>query len=305
MAEKNAIVAVKKDVVDVVENKIKQFQAKQELDLPANYSPSNAMKSAWLVLQEVKDRNGKPAVEVCSKPSMANALLNMVVQGLNPAKNQCYFIVYGDQLVMQRSYFGTMHVAKTVCPEIEEIYSDVVYKDDEFEYQKVKGRTVIVKHTQKLGNVDPDKLIAAYCTIIYKDGSERSTIMTMAECKNSWRKSRMGVFSSGDKLNEKSTHAQFTAEMMKKTVTNRACKAIINASDDSSIMIARELESTVHQVAVEEEIHENANTVFVDIDDHTAEVDTDTGELIMEAVPVEDPQPEPAPANVPMQEPDF
>ena len=287
MANTNAIMDVQKNVIEVVNGKIKAFQANRELDLPANYSPSNAMKSAWLTLQEVKDRNGKPAIEVCTKPSMANALLNMVVQGLNPAKKQCYFIVYGDQLVMQRSYFGTMHVAKTVCPDIKEIYADVVYQGDNFEYEKVRGRTVITRHTQKLGNIAADKLIAAYCTIVFKDGTESSTIMTLAECKNSWRKSKMGVFGQGDTLKEGSTHAQFTAEMMKKTVTSRACKAIINASDDSSIMISRELESTVHEVAVEAEVQENANTVFVDIDDQPAEVDTTTGEVKEVSTPSE------------------
>lgn len=287
MANSSALVDVQKNVIEVVTNRIKAFQSNRELDLPMNYSPANAMKSAWLTLQEVKDRNGKPAVEVCTKPSMANALLNMVVQGLNPAKKQCYFIVYGDQLVMQRSYFGTMHVAKTVCPDIKEIYADVVYQGDNFEYEKVRGRTVITKHTQKLSNIDADKLTAAYCTIVYKDGTESSTIMTLAECKNSWRKSKMGVFGQGDNLKEGSTHAQFTAEMMKKTVTNRACKAIINASDDSSIMISRELESTVHEVAVEAEVQENANTVFVDIDDQPAEVDTTTGEVKEVSTPSE------------------
>ena len=88
MADTNAIAIVKKNVVDKVETRVREFQANNELDIPANYSPSNAMKSAWLILQEVKDRNGKPAIEVCTKASMANALLDMVVQGLNTAKTQ-------------------------------------------------------------------------------------------------------------------------------------------------------------------------------------------------------------------------
>lgn len=280
MADTNAIAIVKKNVVDVVETKVREFQANNELDIPANYSPSNAMKSAWLILQEVKDRNGKPAIEVCTKASMANALLDMVVQGLNPAKKQCYFIVYGNQLVMQRSYFGAMHVARTVCPEIEDIYADVVYADDTFEYEKKRGRNVITKHTQKLGNVSADKLIAAYCTVLYKDGTERTTIMTLDECKQSWKKSKMSAVNANGEINEKSTHGQYTADMMMRTAINKACKSIINSSDDKSILISRKLENTVHQVAVEEEVQENANSVFIDIDDTPTEVDTETGEII-------------------------
>lgn len=304
MADTNAIAYVKKNVVDLVENKIKAFQANNELDIPANYSPSNAMKSAWLILQEVKDRNNRPAVEVCTKASMANALLDMVVQGLNPAKKQCYFIVYGDQLVMQRSYFGSQHVARTVCPDIDDICADVVYSDDEFEYEKRRGRTVITKHTQKLGNISADKLIATYCTIIYKDGTENSTIMTLAECKQSWKKSKMGAVSANGEINEKSTHGQFTADMMMRTVINKACKTIINASDDSNIMISRKLESTVHQVAVEEEVQENANSVYIDIDDKPSIVDTNTGEIIEASMPEEIPVQE-QPQIQTMPQPDF
>lgn len=293
MADTNAIAIVKKNVVDVVETKVREFQANNELDIPANYSPSNAMKSAWLILQEVKDRNGKPAIEVCTKASMANALLDMVVQGLNPAKKQCYFIVYGNQLVMQRSYFGAMHVARTVCPEIEDIYADVVYADDTFEYEKKRGRNIITKHTQKLGNVSADKLIAAYCTVLYKDGTERTTIMTLDECKQSWKKSKMSAVNANGEINEKSTHGQYTADMMMRTAINKACKSIINSSDDKSILISRKLENTVHQVAVEEEVQENANSVFIDIDDTPTEVNTETGEII------EAPTTDEAPANMP------
>ena len=94
---------VQKDVVDTVLSKIKDFEEAGELKLPANYSAANALKSAWLILQETKDRNDKPALVVCTKESVANALLDMVVQGLSPMKKQCYFIVYGSKLTLQRS----------------------------------------------------------------------------------------------------------------------------------------------------------------------------------------------------------
>ena len=270
----NATLAVKKEVVDVVESRVREFQLRGELDLPAGYSPDNAMKAAWLTLQEVKDKNGKPAAEVCTRPSISNALLSMVVQGLNPAKKQCYFIVYGNQLVLQRSYFGAMHVARTVCPQISEICADVVYSGDEFEYEKKHGRTIITRHTQKLANIDPQKLIAAYCTVIYKDGTENTTVMTAQECRTSWKKSRAGIFTSEGELKKDSVHAQFTAEMMKRTVTNRACKAIINSSDDSSIMIARQLEELTAEAAAEEMITAGTGSVMVELDEPPAEDQT-------------------------------
>ena len=105
---------IKKDTVDVVAAKIRQFQERGELQLPPNYSAENAMKAAWLELQEVKDKEDRPALSVCTRDSIANALLRMAVQGLNPAKNQCYFVAYGKKLVLMRSYFGSMHVAKSI-----------------------------------------------------------------------------------------------------------------------------------------------------------------------------------------------
>src|SRR5690606_36842274 len=112
MSNQNSIARVKRDTVDVVAERVRHFQERGEIHFPANYSPENAMKSAWLILQETKDRNKRPALDVCTKDSLANALLDMVVQGLNPQKKQGYFIVYGKQLVFLGSYFGTMAVTK-------------------------------------------------------------------------------------------------------------------------------------------------------------------------------------------------
>src|SRR5699024_11332254 len=57
-------------------------------------------------------RNHRPALEVCSHDSIVKSLLDMTLQGLSPAKDQCYFIVYGNELQMQRSYFGTVAAVK-------------------------------------------------------------------------------------------------------------------------------------------------------------------------------------------------
>ena len=84
--------AVQKDVVDSVLAKINTFEESGELKLPANYSAPNALKSAWLILQDAVDKNNQPVLVSCTRESIANSLLSMVVQGLSPVKNQCYFI---------------------------------------------------------------------------------------------------------------------------------------------------------------------------------------------------------------------
>jgi recombination protein RecT len=258
----------KKETIDIVTAKVKEFQDKGELFFPANYVPENALKSAWLIIQETQDKEKKAALDVCTKESIANSLLSMVVQGLNPDKKQCYFIVYGNKLVMQRSYFGSMAVARSVNPDIDDIYAMTVYEGDEFEYQIVRGKKVITKHNQKLENIKKEKIVAAYCNILYIDGKEEATIMTLEEIKQSWKMSKMYPIDDKGNIKKDSTHDKFTADMCMKTVINKACKPIINSSDDRNIVAryARETDDALLEAEVEEEIAENANKEVLDID---------------------------------------
>ncbi|WP_373786230.1 recombinase RecT, partial [Jeotgalibaca porci] len=93
----NELAVLQKDITDQISGKLSDLE-KTGLSLPANYNPQNALKSAFFKLQETKDRDGNLALTVCTKESIANSLLDMVVQGLSPAKTQCYFIVYGNAL---------------------------------------------------------------------------------------------------------------------------------------------------------------------------------------------------------------
>ncbi|MFS0776225.1 recombinase RecT [Neobacillus sp. 3P2-tot-E-2] len=262
----NQLALIKKDTVDVVAAKVKEFQEKNELHFPASYSPENAMKSAWLILQTVKDRNGKPALEGCTKDSVANALLDMVVQGLNPSKKQGYFIVYGNQLTFQRSYFGTMAVTKRVTGA-QSIDAAVIYEGDEVDYEMVNGRITNLTHKQKFGNIDKDKVIGAYATIVMPDGTVYHELMTIAELRKAWSKAQ---FWGKDQTVEKagSTHDEFKGEMAKKTVINRACKKFMNASDDSSLVMQHinRAEDAAEEAQLEEEIRNNANGDIIDVD---------------------------------------
>ncbi|QQE80891.1 recombinase RecT [Alicyclobacillus sp. SO9] len=269
----DALALLKKDTVDVVADKIKQFQNKNELHFPANYSPENALKSAWLTLQSTVDKDKNPVLTTCTRDSIANALLDMVVQGLTPAKNQVYFIPYGKALTCQRSYFGTMAVTKRVTGA-KEFFAEVVYKGDDFEFEINRGRKTVVKHKQTMESINGGEIVGAYCMIIMPDESERTEFMTMDEIRQAWKQSRMNP----DAPN--STHNKFPAEMAKRTVINRACKILMNTSDDSSLVM-RTFErqgDAADEAEVQQEIAENANQETIDIpynadDDTPAEVD--------------------------------
>lgn len=263
----NKIALIKKDTVDVVAKKVREFQERGELHLPPNYSPENAMKSAWLILQSTTDKNGKPVLQSCTRDSIANSLLDMIVQGLNPAKKQCYFIAYGDRLVCQRSYFGSMAVVKNVAGA-KDIYAQVVYRGDEFEYEIKGARKQIIKHVQKIENVNKDNIIAAYCVIEFDDRPPYVEIMTMDQIKKAWSKSKMNPEKEG------STHREFTEEMAKKTVINRACKGYINSSNDANLLLQRHFnrtEETLAEAEVNEEIAENANGEYIDVEYEVSE----------------------------------
>lgn len=261
----NELALIKKDTVDVVADKVRKFQESGELNFPANYSPENAMKAAWLSIQETYNKDNKPALEICTRDSVANSLLNMVVQGLNPVKKQCYFIVYGNKLVLQRSYFGAMHIAKTVDPNIADIVAEVIYEGQTFKYARKNGYNYIVEHQMQLGD-DKNKIIGAYCQVLYKDGTEHATVMSISEIMSAWTKSPTHPIDQNGELKATSTHAQFTAEMAKKTVINRACKSIINSSGDDSLLIEayHQTETDITEAEVQEEIETKANTIVID-----------------------------------------
>jgi recombination protein RecT len=279
----NELVVSKSKVLESVSARVRQFQNNAEIHFPMNYSPDNALKSAWLIIQETKDRTGKSALQVCTQESIANSMLSMVVQGLNPNKKQGYFIVYGNQLQFQRSYFGTMAVCKQTTGA-KDIFAEVVYEGDEFAYEIRRGKKVVTKHIQTLGNIDRKKIVAAYCTIVTADDTEFSDIMTFDELKQSWKKSKTGAMKDGV-LNETSTHGEYTAEMSKKTVTNRACKTYINSSDDSGLVIEHfnRQEAAIVDAEVRTEISEYANTI--ELDDYV--IDTDTGECVEKPTPTD------------------
>lgn len=267
--QNNELALVKKDTVDIVAKKVKQFQESGEIRFPANYSPENAMKSAWLILQNTKTKKGdsqRPVLEVCSKDSIANSLLDMVVQGLNPMKKQGYFIAYGNQLTFQRSYFGSMAVTKRVTGA-KSIDAAVIYEGDEVEYEMVNGRIKNLAHKQKFGNIDKEKILGAYCIITLPGDDIYTELMTIEELRKAWSKAQ---FWGKDQKEEKkgSTHDEFKQEMAKKTVINRACKKYLNSSDDGSVLMnhVNKEEDISDETQLQLELEENANSEIIDME---------------------------------------
>ena len=215
------------NIAESVLVKVSSYQNDGSLTLPSNYSVENHLKSAWLILQSTKDRNNKPALEVCTKDSIANALLDMVLQGLAVSKNQGYFIVYGNILEFHRSYFGTVALAKRVGGIVKHPVANIIYEGDEFvyEFNTDTAETRIIKHDQKIDNIDNSKIKAAYALIKLPNGDTHVELMSMQQIRAAWNQ--------GPTKGQSPAHKNFPDEMAKKTVISRACKMIINSSDDA------------------------------------------------------------------------
>lgn len=243
--------ALKNTFADSVMNSINKFTKEQRLVLPANYSAENALKVAWLKILETTDRNGKRALEVCTPESVGNALLEMAIMGLNPAKSQCYFIVYGNKLTLFPSYFGKITALKRI-DGVEGINAQAVYDGDELDYEiSSDGCIVNIEHHQEFKNIKEDKLIGAYAVIKYK-GQEYGTIITIEQIQEAWNKSK----TSKDKK-------EFRSEFAKRTAVNKAIKWFINTRDDEDLLIETINANESAHYEYEESVIEDSNNVVI------------------------------------------
>lgn len=254
--ENTALETVKKDISMQVLAKVDAFQRAGELKLPADYSPENALKSAYLILAETKNAGGKFALDFCTKESIANALLKMVVWGLSPMKKQCDFIMYADKLECQMEYTGNIVMAKRYG-NLKDIKGRAVFEGDTFifDVDPETGRNRIVEHKQTLQSMGSKKVIGAYAMFEKNDGTKDVEIMSIEQIRDAWNQGAMKGNSPA--------HKNFPDQMSIKTVINRACKLLIRGSDDSVLYSDEDgdTERTVDVVAedVKHEIKEKAN----------------------------------------------
>lgn len=240
-----------KEIVDKSLARIQELKGWQALKVPEDYSPENAIRSAMLIIEEAETKDNVPVIQACSQSSIMDALLNMVIQGLSPMKQQCDFIPYKGKLRLQREYAGTLALAKRFGGVVGEPIANVIYQDDTFKYKidPETGKKELVEHTQELENIDINKIKGAYAFVFYK-GSEKPhmEIMTYAQIKKSWEQ--------GPMKGQGHAHKNFPDRMSRKTVLNRACSQFINSSNDAPITV--DVESKDHQKeAAQEEIQNN------------------------------------------------
>lgn len=280
---KKTMPVTEKNIVDDVLNRVNKFKESGELVLPKDYSAENALKSAYLILSETTNKDNQPVLQACSTISIANALLDMVVQGLSPIKKQCYFIAYGNRLECSRSYLGAIAVARRVG--LKYIVANVIYENDAFVYEidPKTGLKHIVEHTQDLSNIDISKIRGAYTITELEDGMKDLTLMTVSQIKQAWLQ--------GYAKGKSGAHTNFTDEMCKKTVINRACKMIINSSTDVFLTSSDDDDSVETTIEITGEVVQEANKTELKIEaPKQREVVPKKQEAVGEKIEVESPK---------------
>ena len=256
-----------KSVGDIVLSRVSEM-SEAGFTLPADYNPTNAIKASMLVLQDIKDKSGKPALEVCTQASIQAALFKMLTFGEDVSKTQGYFITYGTQLQYQESYFGKVLRVRRIFPEWTPVPM-LIHEGDSFEYaiDPETGRKKVLKHEQKLENIDK-AIMGGYLYIPCADGGKDLYIMTAKEIAAAHSKSRGGG----------AVHKQFSTKMYSKTLVSSGCNYILNSTPSQSNIADNSDDPNapepVPEYADAEEIVE-----VKELTDAPQYVDTETGEI--------------------------
>lgn len=262
------VATVKQNVGDSVIARINSM-CENGFTMPSDYNHVNAIKASMLVLQELKDKNGKPALEVCTSASVASALFEMAQKGLNVSKKTAYLLVRGDKLQLHESYFGKILQVKRIYPNFDP-HPVVIHEGDEFVYEvdPKTGCKRVVKHVQSLENLDKD-FVGAYMYLPTADGGQDLYIMSKKMILTAWSKSSS---------REQTTHKQFSEKMCIKTLINSGCQMIINSHPDLAFAVS---DSEIKNED-ETKVTEPMDAEYEEVNEATEVVDTNTGEVIQQ-----------------------
>ncbi|MVX64984.1 recombinase RecT [Clostridium chromiireducens] len=267
MENNNPVSVQEKNIIDKVLSRIEALVGAGDITMSPNYNYSNVINSAYLILSETLDKEKKPVLQSCSQTSIINTLLDMIIQGLRPAKKQCCFIEFDGKLQLTKTYLGNIAATKRL-KGVKNVFANVIYEGDEFSYELnlETGLKKITKHEQKFENIDTNKIKGAYAVVVREDNLNFVEVMNINQIKNLWNQ--------GEAEGQRGSHKNFTDETAQKTVINRACKNFVRISDDSDLLIESInrtneyiqediIEST--QDEVKEEIKSLSNQEIIDI----------------------------------------
>ena len=213
--------------------------------LPENYNANNEINLA------MRDIISSGYLATARPESIEGSLLEYAIQGLSVAQKQAYFVKFGDNVTMMRSYFGDIAVSKRTNL-IKDVVANVIYDGDEIEVDYNDNQELyVVKHKTKFGNQD-NAILGAYAFSNNLDGTRTYCVMTMNEIKNNWALSKGANRNTG----EVKFQQNFPQEASKRTVIRRLIKNIFNTS----------VASNEHQKSIIASYNRSTKEEYIDAD---------------------------------------
>lgn len=217
MAEKKTELAKSSLVEEVALSKINQY-VELGMVLPEGFNPTNSLKKARMILNDMKV-NGKPVLEVCTKESIIQCLIDSCCKGLDYSESQIYFIPRGNVMTNLESVYGRITRAKRASKYYKPIVQ-YVHEGDVFEIgvDVTTGKSIIKRHETSVENLDKP-IVAAYAFVTDDNNDTEIFIMTKRDWLISWRKSSNGA----------AVAKEFERDMIYRTIVKKSTKSLVNA----------------------------------------------------------------------------
>ena len=216
-----------------------------------------------------------PKLGLCDPYSMMHAVMTCAQLGLEPSKTlgRVHLIPFGREVQCIIGYQGLVELARR-SGEIAELYSEVVYENDDFTYSMGLNKTL--EHTPNLnGNRGDFKCV--YAVAKYKDGGNHIVVMSVEEVEK---------IKNGTKYKNAVWDSHYD-EMAKKTAIRRLAKLL-----PLTVELERASEISDHEAAgTVPDYKQDLTDIGVDIIDTTSSESVDTAlivtkiEKVLESVP--------------------
>ena len=218
MAEKKTELAKSSLVEEIALSKINQY-VELGMVLPENFNPTNSLKKARMMLNDMKVQ-GKPVLEVCTKESVIQCLIDSCCKGLDYSEMQVYFIPRSNIMTNLESVYGRIARAKRASRYYKPIVQ-YVHEGDDFQIgvDVTNGKTIIKKHETSLDNLDKP-IVAAYTFVTDDNNDTEVFIMTKREWLTSWKKSSNGG----------AVAKEFERDMIFRTIIKKSTKSLVNSN---------------------------------------------------------------------------
>ena len=180
-----------------------KFRAEVERALPRHLKPDRFIRIALTALTKT------PKLAQCTQESFFQALLDLSQLGLEPDGRRAHLIPYGDKVQLIVDYKGLVELVMQTG-NVSNIHADVICDNDKFVYDKGEIKEHVIDFHKPRGDV-----YAAYAICRFKDGTEKTEVMTKEEIEKIRKRSKAG--NSGPWVTDWN-------EMAKKTVFRRLSK---------------------------------------------------------------------------------